>query len=33
MIDSLYYIFDIFCLIYLFHWAAKVDDKRDEGNE
>ncbi|WP_229854755.1 hypothetical protein [Thalassotalea marina] len=32
MIDSLFYIADIVCLIYLFHWAVKQDSETDSSD-
>jgi hypothetical protein len=27
MLDSIYYLVDIGCLIFLYHWAVKKDDE------
>ena len=29
MIDSMYYIVDVFSLMFLFHWAIKKDDESE----
>lgn len=30
MIDSIYYVVNIACVVYLFNWAVKVDNETDE---